>query len=106
MHRLAAAFVVVGLFASQPPDRRSPFDVTEKSIAELGAALTARQVTSRQLTEAYLARIDAYDRQGPALRAMIATNPRALAEAEARDRERAERRVRGPLHGIPIVIKD
>jgi Asp-tRNA(Asn)/Glu-tRNA(Gln) amidotransferase A subunit family amidase len=82
------------------------FDVTEKSIAELQAALSSGTVTSRDLVAQYLARIEAYDRRGPRLNAVIAVNPRALADAEALDRERRERGPRGPLHGIPVVIKD
>jgi amidase len=101
---VSLAFAVGGKSAPQPP--RAAYDVTEKSIGELAAALTARTVTSRQLVEAYLARIDAYDTHGPALHAMIALNPHALADADALDRERASRGARGPLHGIPIVIKD
>jgi Asp-tRNA(Asn)/Glu-tRNA(Gln) amidotransferase A subunit family amidase len=82
------------------------FDVTEKSIAELQDALTSGRVTSRDVVTRYLARIEAYDRGGPRLNAIIAVNPRAIADAEALDRERREKGVRGPLHGIPIVIKD
>ena len=82
------------------------FDVQEKTIAELQAALTAGTVTSRSLVLAYLARIRAYDLHGPRLNAMIAMNPQVLEIADALDRERAAGRVRGPLHGIPIVVKD
>ncbi len=82
------------------------FDVVEKSIAELQQAMTAGEVSSHDLVAAYLARIDAYDRSGPKLNAMIAMNPRALADADALDKERAAKGPRGPLHGIPIVIKD
>jgi Asp-tRNA(Asn)/Glu-tRNA(Gln) amidotransferase A subunit family amidase len=63
-------------------------------------------VTSHQLTERYLARIDAYDQRGPAINAMIAINRHALADADALDRERSTRGSRGPLHGIPVVVKD
>ena len=101
----AIAAIVVGA-AQSPPAPRAPYDVTEKSIGELAAALKAGAVTSRQLVEAYLARIEAYDTHGPSLHAMIAVNPRALADADALDRERASRGPRGPLHGIPIVVKD
>lgn len=101
--RVAATFLcLVSVGTLQPP----AFDVAEKSIDELGDAMRKGTVTSRQATAAYLARIDAYDHAGPALNAMIAVNPRALDEAEALDRERAARGPRGPLHGIPIVIKD
>jgi Asp-tRNA(Asn)/Glu-tRNA(Gln) amidotransferase A subunit family amidase len=78
----------------------------EKTIPELAAAMQAGTVTSKALVQLYLARIDAYDHRGPALNAMISLNPNAVAEAEALDRERAARGPRGPLHGIPIVIKD
>jgi amidase len=82
------------------------FDVMEKSIADLQQAMAGGAVTSRQLVEAYLARIDAYDRGGPKLNAMIVVNPRALETADALDKERAAKGPRGPLHGIPIVVKD
>ena len=82
------------------------FDVMEKTIAELATALDAGEITSRELVEQYLARIDAYDRQGPTLNAMITVNPNALAEADALDAERATRGTRGPLHGVPVVLKD
>jgi amidase len=82
------------------------FEVAEKSIPELQDALTARRVTSKQLVAAYLARIAAYDQQGPRLNAMVVVNPHALEAAQALDEERAAGRVRGPLHGIPVLIKD
>ena len=82
------------------------FDVMERSIAELAAALDADEVTSRELVAGYLARIEAYDQRGPALNAIIVLNPRAVPDADARDAERADGRVRGPLHGIPVVVKD
>jgi Asp-tRNA(Asn)/Glu-tRNA(Gln) amidotransferase A subunit family amidase len=85
---------------------QAAFEVMEKSIAELQAALQKKEVTSRQLVESYLARIDAYDQQGPRLNAFVSLNPAALTTADALDRERAAGRVRGPLHGIPIVVKD
>src|SRR5205807_3929042 len=77
-----------------------------KTIPELQAAMAAGTVTSKQLVAAYLARIKAYDHDGPSLRAMIAVNSHALDAAEALDKERATRGPRGPLHGIPIVVKD
>jgi Asp-tRNA(Asn)/Glu-tRNA(Gln) amidotransferase A subunit family amidase len=64
------------------------------------------RATSVQITEAYLARVEAYDRSGPRLNSMLRLNPDALADAQAMDRERASGRVRGPLHGIPVVLKD
>ena len=64
------------------------------------------RVTSRGLVESYLARIQAYDQAGPRLNAIVMINPRARDEADAMDRERADKKVRGPLHGIPVLIKD
>ena len=88
--------------ATNPP----PFDVFEKTITELQAAMTDGGVTSREITAQHLARIAAYDKRGPALNAMIAVNGRALDAAEALDRERLTSGPRGPLHGIPVVVKD
>src|SRR5215213_4206689 len=106
---LAAAAIVPDL-RGQPAVPASPtlaaFDVTEKSIDELQRAMTARQVTSRQLVDLYLARIEAYDKQGPALNAIVAINPEARATADALDAERASRGPRGSLHGVPVVVKD
>lgn len=85
-----------------PPD----FDVMERTIPELQAAMESRHVTSRQLVELYLARIAAYDNIGPALHAIVAINPEALTIADALDAERRARGARGPLHGIPVLVKD
>src|SRR5688572_17658080 len=82
------------------------FDVAEKSITQLQAAMAAGQVTSEQLVARYVARIKAYDQAGPRLNAVIAINPRAAADARELDRERKERGPRGPLHGIPVLLKD
>jgi Asp-tRNA(Asn)/Glu-tRNA(Gln) amidotransferase A subunit family amidase len=90
--------------ASNPP--AAPYDVVEKSIFALQPAMQDGKVTSRQLVEAYLARIRAYDQAGPRINAFIALNPDALSVADALDRERRTSGARGPLHGIPIVVKD
>jgi amidase len=82
------------------------FDVFEKSILELQTAQSAGKVSSRQLVEMYLARINAYNQSGPMLNAIVTLNPRALEEARALDQERLSKRVRGPLHGIPVLVKD
>jgi Asp-tRNA(Asn)/Glu-tRNA(Gln) amidotransferase A subunit family amidase len=87
---------------SSPAD----LDVTERSIADLQALMQAGRASARDIALAHLARITAYDKQGPGLNAMIARNPRALEEADALDTERRAGKVRGPLHGIPVVIKD
>ncbi|MGH9141265.1 MAG: amidase family protein [Vicinamibacterales bacterium] len=97
---------VDGARQAAAPKADAAFDVQEKTIVELQAALTSGAVTSRSLALAYLARIRAYDLQGPRINAMIAMNQKVLAMADALDRERAARGPRGPLHGIPIVVKD
>jgi amidase len=81
-------------------------DLDEVTIEQLQARLASGALTARQLVEAYLERIEAMDRGGPRLRSIIETNPDALEIADALDRERADGHVRGPLHGIPIVLKD
>jgi Asp-tRNA(Asn)/Glu-tRNA(Gln) amidotransferase A subunit family amidase len=108
MRRLIASVAVLLSLGARgvPPPQSQSFDVVEKTIADLSRALNAGEVTSRQLTEQYLARIDAYDKRGPAINAMIAMNVRAWADAEALDRERASKGSRGPLHGVPVVVKD
>ena len=80
--------------------------VEERSIDDLQRLMRAGDASSADLVRAYLARIEAMDRQGPALRAVIAVNPDALDQARALDAEREAGRVRGPLHGIPVLIKD
>ena len=80
--------------------------VYEASITELQTAMAAGKVTSVGLVDAYLARIAAYDHKGPALNAVIRLNPSARADAAALDAERKAGHVRGPLHGIPILLKD
>lgn len=82
------------------------FDVVEAGIAQLRRALDGRRVTSVQLVEAYLRRIEAYDRGGPALNSVVVDNPAALAEAAAADRRRAAGESLGPLDGIPYTAKD
>src|SRR5437868_2590261 len=104
-HLSAAAFALIVFM--RPPAAQTPrYDVVEKTIPDLAAAMKDGRVTSKALVQAYLARIDAYDHRGPAINALISLNPHALDEADALDRERASRGPRGPLHGIPIVLKD
>jgi amidase len=86
-----------------PAPVAAPFSIVETDIATLQQALQSGRVTSRQLTERYLERIATYEDR---LNAIITVNPRAIAEAEAMDKERAAGKVRGPLHGIPIALKD
>ena len=84
----------------------APFDLEEMTITDLGNAMRSGQETARSITEKYLARIEALNTKGPELRAVIEVNPEALALADALDAERRAKGPRGPLHGIPILIKD
>ncbi|MDH5643865.1 MAG: amidase family protein [Gemmatimonadota bacterium] len=82
------------------------FVVEETSIADIHAAMQDGRITAAQLVRHYLARIDAYDKQGPSLNSMITINDRALQQADSLDRIFAESGFVGPLHGIPIIVKD
>ena len=82
------------------------FELEEATIADLGRQMANDERTSRDIAELYLDRIESLDRQGPTLRSVIETNPDALEIAEELDRERAAGNVRGPLHGVPILLKD
>ena len=78
----------------------------ERTIAELQAFMSSGQLTSRRLSQAYLNRIRALDRHGPQINSVLELNPNALETARALDVERQSGTVRGPLHGIPILLKD
>ena len=88
---------------STPAAPRKPFTVVEATIADMRTAMEQRRVTSRQIVTEYLTRIGMYEDK---LHAAITVNREALKEADERDRERAAGRVRGPLHGIPVALKD
>jgi amidase len=91
---------------SSPATQVRPFELDELTIADLQAGMSSGKFSSRSITEKYLARIEEIDRQGPAVNSVIEVNPEAQAIAESLDRERKEKKVRGPLHGIPVLIKD
>lgn len=97
----AALLVATPLLA-----QRAPFRVEEATIAEVHAALYGGRLSCRQLVSAYLRRIAAYDKAGPAINAIVVVNPNALATADSLDRVRARGGVRGPLHCIPVIVKD
>src|SRR5688572_22241652 len=84
----------------------SPFDLEEATLADLQAGMVSGRMTARSITKQYIARIEEIDRKGPTLRHVLEINPEALAIADSLDRERKSGRVRGPLHGIPILLKD
>lgn len=87
-------------------DLLAGLDLQVATIPELQAAMEEGALTSRRLVEEYLARIAAFDRSGPALNSVRHLNPAALSQADALDAERARGGARGPLHGIPIMLKD
>jgi amidase len=89
--------------AAAQPEHEAKFSIVEATIPEMQAAMKEGRVTSRELVLLHLTRIALYEDR---LNAVIAINARALEEAEERDRERAAGKVRGPLHGIPVALKD
>jgi amidase len=97
---LVLAITVTASAATKP---KQPFNVVEASISDMQAALKDGRVTSHELVQQYLIRIATYEDK---LHAAITVNPNALKEADERDRERAAGKIRGPLHGIPIALKD
>jgi amidase len=88
------------------PTGSEPFELHEVTVDGLQEAMSAGRLTARRVTELYLTRIEALNTRGPELRAIIEVNPDALAIADALDAERKSGKVRGPLHGIPIALKD
>jgi len=90
--------------AALPPLK--PFELGEITVAELQGEMRSGRLTARSLAEKYLARIEKVDKHGPAVNSVIEVNPDALAMAAELDRERKAKGPRGPLHGIPVLIKD
>ena len=83
-----------------------PFEIEDATIAELQSGMESGELTARGLVDAYLERIDGLDRDGPALHSILDPNPDARSIADALDRERKSKGSRGPLHGIPVLLKD
>ncbi len=88
------------------PVHAAQFDLSTATIADIDAAFDSGALNSEKLVKLYLARIQAYDQQGPKLNSVITLNPHALDEARALDKERKEKGPRSPLHGIPVLAKD
>src|SRR5436190_8489623 len=105
MIRRAVLVLTLAVMAqtAAPP---ATFPLEEATAQQLQDWMTSGRYTSRQITELYLRRIEEIDRRGPALNAVIEVNPDALSIADALDAERKSKGPRGPLHGIPILIKE
>jgi amidase len=103
---LAAAIGAAPALAAPERSNVRPFELDEATIADLQRGMKSGAFTARSLTEKYLARMDEIDKHGPAINAIIERNPDALAIAGSLDKERKERGPRGPVHGIPVLIKD
>jgi Asp-tRNA(Asn)/Glu-tRNA(Gln) amidotransferase A subunit family amidase len=107
--RLVAAVLIVGARLMVTPSEGALFSLLsmqEATIADFRAALEARQVTCRQLVQMYLDRIAAYDKKGPVLNAIIMINPNVLSAADALDAKFARSGFAGPLHCVPLIVKD
>jgi amidase len=104
LKRLAA--LITALLIGSSLQAAESFDIIEADIGTIHAAYKAGTLSAEQLTSAYLDRIEAFDKKGPKLNSFITVNPKALEVARSLDKERKSKGLRGPLHGIPIVIKD
>jgi amidase len=106
---LAVVAIVAGalFFVAVPTWRaQAPFQVMETTIADVHSAYKSGQLTARQLVQMYLQRIETYDKQGPKINSVITINPKALEEADRLDAAFKASGFVGPLHGIPLVLKD
>ncbi len=115
MHSIAAAlgagFVAALTLSAQAPavpaaPGPAPFRVEEASIADIHTAMKAGRLTCRALVQAYLRRIEAFDKNGPAINAIVVVNPEALAQADGLDARFAKNGLVGPLHCVPTIVKD
>lgn len=105
LHLLVAGVSTVSLHVAASAQEKA-FKLEEATIADIRAAVEAGALSSEKLVDLYLARIAAYDRAGPRFNSIISLNPNAKADAAALDKERTEKGPRGPLHGIPVLLKD
>ncbi len=104
-YAVAIALAAAGV-AAQERTAPAAFDLSELTVADLQARMQSGRETSRSIVDKYIARIQSIDSRGPELRSVLEINPDAQAIADALDAERRAGRVRGPLHGIPVLIKD
>jgi amidase len=105
MRKLALSILIV-LGTLCPVLDAKTIDLDSATIADINAAFKSGTLTAEKLVQLCLARIQTYDREGPALHAVMTINPKALETARALDAERKAKGPRSPLHGIPVVLKD
>ena len=103
---MLAALALALVVSTRPTSAAKTVDFDALTIADINRAFDAGALTSERLVQLCLARIEAYDRQGPSLRAVLTLNPKAVETARALDAERKAKGARSPLHGIPVVLKD
>ncbi|HWK12398.1 MAG TPA: amidase family protein [Vicinamibacterales bacterium] len=107
MRRFALSLLLSVVVAQTPAPRpAAPFRVEETTIRDIHDAMRSGRLTCRALVDAYLRRIEAYDKNGPALNAIVVINPQARAEADDLDRRFAQSGFTGPLHCVPTIVKD
>lgn len=99
-------FLILAVTVSVSAQTPSAFEVHEATISQIHAAMAAKRLTCHDLVEQYLRRISVFDKNGPAINAIIMTNPSALAQAAELDRRFAEGGLTGPLHCVPMIVKD
>jgi amidase len=106
MRMLVAVLLALGAAIQPSPSQPAPFHLVEATIDDVRSALAAKQITCRALVNQYIERIEAYDKSGPALNAVQTINRRALQDAERLDALFAASGPVGPLHCIPMLVKD
>ena len=106
MFKKLIAFFLLAFITTASAQTPPPFEVHETTIAQIHAAMKAGRLTCRGLVEQYLRRIDTFDKNGPAINAIIMTNPEALKQADALDQRFKQGGLTGPLHCIPTIVKD
>lgn len=106
MKKLIPVLLLLSLAAQPSAQTQPPFEVQEATIAQIHSAMKAGRLTCRGLVEQYLKRIDTFDKNGPAINSIIITNPDALKQADALDQRFKQSGLTGPLHCIPMIVKD
>ena len=106
IRRAAACIILTALIACAQPISAPSFKVEEATIGDIHAAMRARRLTCQDLVRTYLDRIAAYDKHGPAINSLISINPNSLIRARQLDSDFERRGLTGPLHCVPVIVKD